>query len=82
MIPPLPIPNVQGLVGLRFFDQCAVLVPNANALGLLTLPSNAWGIATNRLPEGQTVYRGNDTGQTEGDIFGQYIVARAEFTYR
>lgn len=81
-IPPLPIPNVQAVVGVRFFDQCAVLAPSANPLGLLTLPSDGWGIATTRVPLAATLVIVNDTGQTEGGLFAVPMAARVEFTYQ
>jgi hypothetical protein len=81
-IPPLPIPNVQAVVGLRFFDQCAVLAPSANPLGILTLPSYGWGIGTKRVPQAATLFLPNDTGQTQGGLLADPQAARVEFTYQ
>lgn len=36
----LPIPRVNGLLGLQFYQQAFALAPNAHPLGLS--PSNSW----------------------------------------
>jgi hypothetical protein len=69
MIPPLPIPNTQSVVGLRFFDQSAVFVPGFNALGLVSLPSYGWGIGTGLTPAAATVSLIHETGQPDGGLY-------------
>ncbi len=68
------------MVGLHFFDQCAIFEANANALGMVPAFSTEWEIGSGLAPSVRTVVRHRDKPPyTWGSVYAQAPIVR--FTY-
>ena len=60
VLPIVPIPWTQSLVGLHFFDQSAIFDAQANALGMVPVFSNEWEIGAGEAPSVHTLVSHHD----------------------